>query len=60
VITMFYLEVLSPDSKTNWFNRAVDRVKADERCLRLLGQKSSIKAYGEPTGDRWTRSRPIA
>ncbi|KAF8416980.1 TIM21-domain-containing protein [Tirmania nivea] len=60
VVTMFYLEVLSPDSKTNWFNRAVARVKADERCLRLLGKKSSIKAYGEPTGDRWTRNRPIA
>ena len=57
---MFYLEVLSPDSKTNWFSRAVDRVKSDERCLRLLGRKGSIKAYGESTGDRWTRERPIA
>ncbi|KAF8472036.1 TIM21-domain-containing protein [Kalaharituber pfeilii] len=60
IAKFFYDEVLAPDSKTNWFNRAVERVKHDPRCLQLLGTKRSIKAYGEPTNSRWARSRPIA
>ncbi|KAI9774589.1 MAG: mitochondrial import inner membrane translocase subunit tim21 [Geoglossum simile] len=60
VITFLYLEVLSPEGKTNQFNRAVDRVKKDSRCIELLGSSKKIKAYGEPTWNRWARSRPIA
>jgi len=59
-VTLFFREVISPDSKTAWFNRAVARIKSDDQCLQLLGKKSSIKAYGEPTGNRWARNRPIA
>ncbi|KAI5776367.1 TIM21-domain-containing protein [Geopyxis carbonaria] len=59
VFTVFYLEVMAPDSATNWFNRAHDRVKNDPDCVRLLGG-GRIKAYGEPTSNRWARNRPIA
>ncbi|KAH0544269.1 hypothetical protein FGG08_001532 [Glutinoglossum americanum] len=60
VITFLYLEVFSPEGKTNQFNRAVDRVKKDPRCTELLGSSKKIKAYGEPTWNKWARSRPIA
>ena len=59
VFTVLYLEVIAPDSVTNWFNRAHDRVKKDPRCVQLLGG-GRIKAYGEETGNRWARNRPIA
>ncbi|KAI5795462.1 TIM21-domain-containing protein, partial [Peziza echinospora] len=60
VFTLLYTEVLAPDSTANWFNRAVSRIKDEPRCLALLGTASSIKAYGEPTSNRWARNRPIA
>ncbi|KAH0565905.1 hypothetical protein GP486_000708, partial [Trichoglossum hirsutum] len=60
VITFLYLEVFSPEGKTNQFNRAVDRIKKDRRCTELLGDSKKIKAYGEPTWNKWARSRPIA
>lgn len=60
MFTFLYVEVLSPDSKTTWFNRAVNRVKKDPRCTVLLGDPRTIKAYGEPTSNRWARSRPLA
>ena len=60
VVTLLYLEVFSSDSKTAHFNRAVDRVKKDRRCTELLGDVKKIKAYGEPTSNRWARNRPIA
>jgi len=59
VFTVLYLEVIAPDSVTSWFNRAHDRVKKDPRCVQLLGG-GRIKAYGEETGNRWARNRPIA
>ncbi|KAK3324657.1 TIM21-domain-containing protein [Cercophora scortea] len=55
-----YQEVFSPDSKTAYFNRAVDRIKADRRCIELLGESSKITAFGEETGNKWRRARPIA
>ncbi|KAK3687334.1 TIM21-domain-containing protein [Podospora appendiculata] len=55
-----YQEVFSPSSKTAYFNRAVDRIKADRRCLELLGDSSKITAFGEETGNKWRRARPIA
>lgn len=57
---VMYTEVFSPDSKTNHFNRAVDRVKKDYRCTELLGSSKKIIAYGEPTWNKWARARPIA
>jgi mitochondrial import inner membrane translocase subunit TIM21 len=38
----------------------VDRVKADSRCTELLGPPREIKAYGEPTSNKWARARPLA
>jgi import inner membrane translocase subunit TIM21 len=36
-------------------------VKSDSRCIELLGRPASkIKAYGEPTSNKWARARPIA
>jgi mitochondrial import inner membrane translocase subunit TIM21 len=36
-------------------------VKSDSRCIELLGRPASkIKAYGEPTSNKWARARPLA
>ena len=55
-----YTDVFSPDSKTNQFNRAVNRVKEDARCLKLLGEAKKITAHGEETHNKWRRHRPLA
>ncbi len=55
-----YSEVFSPNSKVSYFNRAVDRIKADPRCVELLGESKKITAYGEETWNKWRRARPIA
>ncbi|KAK0701802.1 TIM21-domain-containing protein [Lasiosphaeria miniovina] len=55
-----YTEVFSPDSKVAYFNRAVDRIKQDRRCLELLGDSKKITAFGEETNNKWRRARPIA
>ncbi|EFR05085.1 import inner membrane translocase subunit tim-21 [Nannizzia gypsea CBS 118893] len=60
VFTFLYLDVFAPDSKTNQFNRAVNRVKESEECLALLGDSKQIRAYGETSWNKWTRNRPIA
>ncbi|KAK1752107.1 mitochondrial import inner membrane translocase subunit tim21 [Echria macrotheca] len=57
---VLYQEVFSPDSKTAYFNRAVDRIKKDPRCLEVLGDAKKITAYGEETFNKWRRARPIA
>ncbi|KAK4972526.1 mitochondrial import inner membrane translocase subunit tim21 [Elasticomyces elasticus] len=60
---VLYREVFSTDSKTAVFNRVADRVKADARCVELLGGRSGgrdVKAYGEPSWSRWARNRMIA
>lgn len=59
-MTLLYTDVFSPNSKTWQFEKAVSRIKEDPRCTSLLGNSKEIKAYGEPTGNRWTRNRPIA
>jgi len=56
----FYKEVISSDSKVAFFNRAVDRIKQDPRCLELLGDPNKIVAFGEETHNKWRRARPIA
>ncbi|PWW71725.1 TIM21-domain-containing protein [Tuber magnatum] len=58
VLAMLYTEVFAPNSIPNWFNNIHNRIKADPRCAKLLGEK--IKAYGEATSNRWSRNRPIA
>jgi mitochondrial import inner membrane translocase subunit TIM21 len=60
VVYFLYTEVFSPDSKVAYFNRAVDRIKKDTRCLELLGDSKRITAYGEPSWNKWRRARPIA
>ncbi|KAK4240911.1 TIM21-domain-containing protein [Achaetomium macrosporum] len=57
---VLYSEVFSPDSKTAYFNRAVDRIRTDPRCLELLGDGKKITAFGEETYNKWRRARPIA
>jgi len=60
VAYVMYTEVFSLDSKTSHFNRAVNKVKKDSRCVDLLGNSKKIIAYGEPTWNKWRRARPIA
>ncbi|KAL8941704.1 MAG: hypothetical protein Q9216_002077 [Gyalolechia sp. 2 TL-2023] len=55
-----YKEIFSTDSKTVQFNRAVDRIRSDSRVKELLGSDHKIRAFGEPTWNRWARARPIA
>jgi import inner membrane translocase subunit TIM21 len=55
-----YQEVFSTDSKVAYFNRAVDRIKKDPRCLEMLGDSKKITAFGEETSNKWRRARPIA
>ena len=55
-----YTDVFSPQSTTAHFNRAVDRIRTDERIISLLGPSSKITAFGEPSGSKWRRNRPIA
>lgn len=60
VIYLLYSEVFAADSKTRHFNRAVDQVRGDARALELLGSGEKIRAFGEPTSNKWARARPIA
>ncbi|KAI1119396.1 import inner membrane translocase subunit tim-21 [Nemania sp. NC0429] len=55
-----YQDVFSPDSKTAYFNRAVDRIKKDPACLAVLGEAKKITAHGDETANKWRRARPIA
>lgn len=55
-----YTEVFSPDSKTSYFNRAVDRIRKDPKCLSVLGESNKITAYGDETWNKWRRARPIS
>ncbi|KAH8172937.1 TIM21 domain-containing protein [Sarocladium implicatum] len=55
-----WTDVFSPDSRTAQFNRAVDRIKQDERCIEILGDSKKITAHGEETMNKWRRARPIS
>jgi len=60
---ILYSEVFSTESKTAVFNRVVDRIKKDPRCVEVLagkGHGSEIEAYGEASWSRWARNRFIA
>jgi import inner membrane translocase subunit TIM21 len=62
VATLMYKEVFSTDSKTSHFNRTVTRIKKDTTCIDILagGDPRKIKAYGEPSWNRWSRNRALA
>ncbi|KAL8285662.1 hypothetical protein RB601_006124 [Gaeumannomyces tritici] len=53
VAYFLYSEVFSPDSKVAFYNRAVDRIRKDPRCIELLGEGRSISAHGEQTTNKW-------
>lgn len=55
-----YTDVFSPQSSTSHFNTAVDRIRSDSRVTDILGKGSQIRAFGEPTWNKWRRNRPIA
>jgi mitochondrial import inner membrane translocase subunit TIM21 len=54
-----YQELFAPDSKTVQFNHAVSRIKQSSECRELLGPSKRIIAYGEPSGSKWARARPL-
>lgn len=60
VVYFLYQEVFSSDSPTKHFNQAVDRIRGDSRALELLGSGRTIRAFGEPSQNKWTRNRPLA
>ncbi|KAH6659666.1 TIM21-domain-containing protein [Truncatella angustata] len=60
VAYFLYTDVFSPDSKTAYYNRAVDRIKKDQDCLAVLGDAKKIAFHGEETYNKWRRARPIA
>lgn len=60
VIYILYAEVFSKDSKISHFNRAVDRIRADPKVKEILGSGTTIRAFGEPTLNKWARARPIS
>ncbi|KAF7550078.1 hypothetical protein G7046_g8135 [Stylonectria norvegica] len=60
VAYFMWTDVFSPDSKISQFNRAVDKIKQDPRCLEVLGDRKKITAHGEETFNKWRRARPVA
>ncbi|KAJ5556275.1 L-galactonate dehydratase [Penicillium frequentans] len=60
VFYLLWTDVISPNSRTWQFEKAVDRVKDDARCIQLLGDRREITAFGENTSSKWARHRPIA
>ncbi|KAK6224634.1 hypothetical protein QIS74_02961 [Colletotrichum tabaci] len=60
VVYVLWSDVISPDSKTAHFNRVVDRIKSDPKCIEMLGDPKKISAHGEETNNKWRRARPIA
>lgn len=60
VAYFLWTDVFSPDSKTSQFNRAVDKIKKDQRCIEIFGDSKKIRAHGEETMNKWRRARPVA
>jgi mitochondrial import inner membrane translocase subunit TIM21 len=60
VVYFMWHDVFSPDSKISQFNRAVDKIKKDPRCLELLGNAKKISAHGDETFNKWRRARPVS
>ncbi|KAG9259069.1 import inner membrane translocase subunit tim-21 [Emericellopsis atlantica] len=60
-VTYFlWSDVFSPDGKTAQFNRAVDKIREDARCLEILGRGKKISAHGDETFNSWRRARPVS
>ncbi|KAM3456113.1 hypothetical protein MY3296_001982 [Beauveria thailandica] len=57
---LLWTDVFSPNSKTVQFNRAIDKIKKDDRCVELFGDAKKILAHGEETNNKWQRARPLA
>ncbi|EQL02599.1 hypothetical protein G6O67_000690 [Ophiocordyceps sinensis] len=57
---LLWTEVFSPDGKISQFNRAVNKIKKDSRCIELLGDPKHIMAHGDENFSKWRRARPIA
>ncbi|MCJ1478203.1 mitochondrial import inner membrane translocase subunit tim21 [Lambiella insularis] len=55
-----YTDVFASDSRTSIFNRAVNEVRESTPAQEILGPANKIRAYGEPTYNKWARARPIA
>ncbi|KAM0195259.1 hypothetical protein ACHAPA_000873 [Fusarium lateritium] len=55
-----WTDVFSPDSKISNFNRAVDKIRSDQRILEIMGDAKKITAHGEETLNKWRRARPVA
>ncbi|KAJ5176154.1 L-galactonate dehydratase [Penicillium canariense] len=60
VFYLLYTDVISPNSRTWQYEKAVERIRDDARCTKLLGDRREIRAFGETTNSRWARNRPIA
>jgi len=59
---ILYMEVFSTESKTAVFNRCLDRLRQDERCVELLagkGHGGEIEGHGEMSWSRWARYRHV-
>ncbi|KAF1948825.1 TIM21-domain-containing protein [Byssothecium circinans] len=55
-----FIDILSPSSKTAYFNRATDAIRAHPECQKLLGPGGQISAHGENSWSRWARNRFIS
>ncbi|KAF5000617.1 hypothetical protein FGRMN_1649 [Fusarium graminum] len=55
-----WTDVFSPDSKISNFNRAVDKIRSDQRILEIMGDAKKITAHGDETFNKWRRARPVA
>jgi len=54
---LVFSDVLSPNSQTAQFNRAVNRIKSSEICTNLLGPANTITAFGESPWSSFRRAR---
>ncbi|KAJ9669683.1 mitochondrial import inner membrane translocase subunit tim21 [Coniosporium apollinis] len=59
VASVLWGDVFSSSSKVSHFNRVVERIKSDARCVDVLGNPRKIRAFGDGSWNRWTRNRAI-
>lgn len=59
-------ELFSPSGETSTFNRAVNMIEKNDKCLQMLGYSNEeikqgvrLKAYGGVSPDMWTRNKPV-
>ncbi|KAG9191858.1 hypothetical protein G6011_10592 [Alternaria panax] len=60
VAYFLFADVLSPSSKTAYFNRATTLIRQDARCQKLLGPGAEIAAFGDGSSSRWARNRYLS